>query len=133
MMVTPKAMALIMFEMSQEDVGSRSWTFLLINHTLFFCLVIQIAVWLNAVRDESVHKAMVYHWIDTYWHPSTFINACWIFAETKQWMRAQLGKQVMHRTKHVFHDSAQLPIYEMKTVSKMYHQWLWLWQIVFYS
>ena len=52
------------------------------------------AVWKNGVWHGSENEGKVCPWIppcEKKWHPLTFINTCWTFLETKQWMWAQWG------------------------------------------
>jgi len=55
------------------------------------------AVWQNGVWRGSTCQALpceakMCHWIPPCrkkWHPLTFISACWMFMDTKQWMWTQ--------------------------------------------
>jgi len=57
-------------------------------------------------------------------HPVTFIDACWTFTETKQWMLAQWGSgwhvsavaTTTWKASHVLDGHAQLSHHEMKSV-----------------
>jgi len=75
--------------------GSRGWTFPpVLHHVLLpWDRWQQKANWQNGVWHGSVNEAKVCHWIPCRkkWHPLTFINASWMFLETKQWMWAQWG------------------------------------------
>ena len=58
-------------------------------------------------------------------HPVTFIDACWMFTETKQWMLAQWGSgwrvsavaTATYKTSHVPDGHAHLSHHEMKSVT----------------
>ena len=52
------------------------------------------AVWQNGVWHGNAYEAKVCNCIPPCGkklHPMTFIDACWTFTETKQWMLAQWG------------------------------------------
>ena len=76
--------------------GSRGWTFPPIFHyLLLLCdrwqlrgsLTEQCLTWKHVwSRDVEWNSSMMEKP-----HPLTFINACWMFLETKQWMWAQWG------------------------------------------
>ena len=76
--------------------GSRGWTFPPIFHyMLLLCdrwqlrgsLTEQCLTWKHVwSRDVEWNSSMMEKP-----HPLTFINACWMFLETKQWMWAQWG------------------------------------------
>jgi len=54
------------------------------------------AVWHSDIWHGSAYEAKVRHWIPPCgkkWHPLTFIDACWMLMETKQWMWAQWGSE----------------------------------------
>jgi len=67
--------------------GSRGWTFPPISHSMpllwtKWCLMWR-CMWSKGVPlNSSLRKK---------WHPLTFVDACWMFMETKQWIRAQWG------------------------------------------
>ena len=76
--------------------GSRSWTCSPISHNVLlpcdrrqqrntlteWCLTWK-RVWSKGVELNS--------YMQNKWHPLTFIDACWMFLKTKQWMWAQWG------------------------------------------
>ena len=65
--------------------GSTGWT----NTLLHF-----VATWQNGTWHGSAYEAKMCCWIPLWgkkWHPLTFIVACWMFMNTKQWMWAQWG------------------------------------------
>jgi len=52
------------------------------------------AVWHNGIWHGSMSETKACHWIPPCrkkWHLLTFINACWMFTETRQWVWAQWG------------------------------------------
>jgi len=53
------------------------------------------AVWLNGVWHGSADEAKVWDWIP----PLRFIDTCWTFMETKQWMSAQWGSGWSNKVK----------------------------------
>ena len=69
------------------------------------------------------------------WHPLTFINACWIFMETKQWIWAQWGDRwcvsavetVTWKTSHVPDGHAWLSHHEMKSMLISSPTWIRRW------
>ena len=76
--------------------GSRGWTFPPIFHYIFLLcdkwqqrgsLTKWHLIWeCRWSKGVSLNSSM---WKK--WHPLTFIDACWTFVETKQWMWAQWG------------------------------------------
>ena len=86
------------------------------------------AIWQNGVWHESAYEAKVCNWIPPCGkklHPMTFIDTCWMFKETKQWMLAQWGSEwrasavvtATWKTSHVLDGHAQLSHHEMKSIS----------------
>ena len=76
--------------------SSRGWAFSPIPHyTLLLCnRWQQRGSVTNAVWHRSTYKAKVCHRIPPWGKkiaPLTFIDTCWMFMETKQWMWAQWG------------------------------------------
>ena len=52
------------------------------------------AVWQSGIWHGSAYETEACHWIPPCgkkWHPLTFINAHWMFMETKWWMWVQWG------------------------------------------
>jgi len=52
------------------------------------------ALWHSGIWHGNADEAKGWNWIPPCrkkWHPLTFINAWWMFMETKQWMWAQGG------------------------------------------
>lgn len=73
---------------SEVKFCNRIWTFMLEIHYNFFCFVRDntwVAAWQNGVWHESEYE------LDRL----TLINTFWIFAETNQWMWAQLDRKWM--------------------------------------
>ena len=70
-------------------------------------------------------------------HPLTFIDACWTFLETKQWMWAQWGSRWCISALAVCHLHwcrylQALHVSSCSSLVKMHSQWWWLcWKIVF--
>jgi len=76
--------------------GSRGWAFV----TVFHCMLLLCDRWQqrgtdkNAIWHGSVWEAKVCPWISPCgkkWHPLAFINTCWTFMGTKQWMWVHWG------------------------------------------
>ena len=94
------------------------------------------AVRQNGVWHWSTFEAEVCNWIppcgEKKLYPMTFIDACWTFTETKQWMLAQWGggwcvsavATVKWKTSHLPDGHAQLSHREMKNVSISSPAWI---------
>ena len=74
--------------------GHWDWTFL--QYSVTFCCKAtdgsREAAWQNDIWHGSPYKAKVCNWISPCrkkWHPLTYIDACWMFMETKEWFSAQ--------------------------------------------
>jgi hypothetical protein len=87
------------------------------------------AVWQNGIWHGSAY------WIlpcGKKLHPMTFIDACWTFTETKQWMLAQWGggwhdsavATARWKTSHISDCHAQLSHHETKSISISSSTWI---------
>ena len=76
--------------------GSRGWTFL-----PMFCYILlpfdtwqqkdSLTKWHLTWKCQQSKGLSLNSSMQKKWHPLTFVNVCWIFMETKQWMWAQWG------------------------------------------
>ena len=107
--------------------GSRGWT--------FPPIFTHVVVWQMAAEGhpDTMASDMEVHMKQRCWieflhaekmHPLTFINICWMFMETKQWMCAEWGSvwyisamvTAMWKISHIPDGHAQLSHSEMKNI-----------------
>ena len=85
------------------------------------------AVWQNIIWHRSIYGTQEWIWIPPCrkkWHPLTFINACWMSVESKQWIGAQWGGEwrvsavaiAMWKTSHGPDGHTQLSCHGMKSI-----------------
>ena len=65
------------------------------QHVIMFCCCVtdgsRGAVWQNGIGQKVLKEqrgVIEFLHVKKKWHPLTFIDACWTFLETKQWMWA---------------------------------------------
>ena len=121
---------------SEKDVGgigSRGWTFPpMLHYILLLCDGWQ--QWgslTNGVWHGSVYGAKVWKWTSPCrkkWNSLAFIDTCWTFMETKQWMRAQWGggwcisavATVTWKTSHILDGHADC---YKRSMQALFHHW----------
>jgi len=89
----------------------------------------------SGISHGSVYEAKVwdstiakFHHCQKKWHLLTFIDACWMFLETKRWVRAQWGSEwcvsaaatVMRKTSYILEGCTDFYEHSMQAV---FHWW----------